>query len=98
MKYNEKLSLIRAFLKRSMGTPFFYSSYLQCEFNVKKQQKYDGKELMFLIEEELKNVKMLQDAVSENACIGYEAINHYYFNQNTLLEKIININCLINRI
>jgi len=69
----------------------FNSSYLQCLFNVKKNSINDKKELSYLIDEEMKNVKILYNAVSKNANVGYEASNHYYFNENSLLEKIINL-------
>jgi len=76
----------------------FYSAYLQCEFNIKKEE-YDGslfmkKEICSLIDKEIENVNMLYKAISENACIGFEASNHYYYYENTLLEKIINLNYL----
>ncbi len=31
----------------------------------------------------------------KNACIGYETSNHYYYTQNNLLEKLVNLNQLM---
>lgn len=78
----------------------FNSSYIQGKFIINKEiyqitkDEKTKQEMIKLIDEELMNVKLLYKAVSENACIGYEASNHYYYNENSLLEKIINLDCL----
>lgn len=33
--------------------------------------------------------------VSLDPTVGYEASNHYFFTKNTLLEKLINCDCII---
>lgn len=78
----------------------FYSSYLLCLF-IKKREQYNTlkdeviKEDIFnIIDCEINNTILLYKVQSENACIGFEASNHYYYNENTLLEKLVNLNNL----
>jgi hypothetical protein len=48
-------------------------------------------ELRPFIDEEIRLTKALYEIASMDDRIGYEASNHYYFTQNTFLEKIINL-------
>ena len=41
--------------------------------------------------------KMLQ-LMNQNASIGFEAANHYYFSKGCLREKILNCNDIVNRL
>ncbi len=69
------------------------SSLLQTKFNSIKNTA--GKEeLLSLVEEEKELVKRLHNATSKDCRIGYEASQHYYFTQNTFLEKYLNIDFL----
>jgi hypothetical protein len=48
------------------------------------------------IEEELKISEKMLRLMNENAAIGYEAANHYYFSKGQMAEKIINCHHLLN--
>lgn len=78
----------------------FNSSYLLCEYILKREElnktkdKKIRKELIDIIEKEKNNTLTLYKAQSQNSCIGFEASNHYYYNQNTLLEKFVNLKYL----
>lgn len=72
------------------------SLLLQVKFNTKKA---DGnrQELKKYVEEELTLVKELYALAGKDCRIGYEASQHYYFTENTFLEKFLNLNSLIER-
>ncbi|MDD4002586.1 MAG: hypothetical protein PHE12_00075 [Clostridia bacterium] len=78
----------------------FNSSYMLCEFILKREEysnsndKKIREEINNIIEKEIQNTLILYKAQSQNACIGFEASNHYYYNENTLLEKLVNLNNL----
>lgn len=42
-----------------------------------------------IIEDEIRNAQMMLKAVRMDSRIGFEAANHYYFQQTALLEKIV---------
>jgi hypothetical protein len=74
----------------------FRSTYLQIKFVRLRNNGEDNKtELRRILEEELRiaqKMMMLQDADSR---LGYEASNHYYYTHQTLLEKMLNCNYLL---
>lgn len=73
----------------------FYSSYLNSRFIMERDTVNSAsarQTLIELIDKEKLNVMRLYNAQSKDARIGFEASNHYYYNQNLLLEKIINLN------
>ena len=69
------------------------SVLVQIEFNEQRQGK--NKDLILsLLEEERELTKRLYKLASSDAKIGYEASNHYFFTQNSFLEKLLNIDAL----
>jgi len=42
--------------------------------------------------------KRLIKLVSEDAKIGFEMTNHYYYDQNTLFEKLLNLEYILEKI
>ena len=65
------------------------SVLVQFLFNEKKE--CENAELLTLVKEEERLTKALYAIAAEDARIGYEASNHYYFTQNTFLEKLVNL-------
>ncbi len=66
------------------------STLVQIDFNLKRD-KGNKHELLACVNEELLLTKQLYELSSQDARIGYEASNHYYFTQNTFIEKLINL-------
>ncbi|MBQ2714231.1 MAG: hypothetical protein IJF76_01185 [Clostridia bacterium] len=66
---------------------------LQVRFNTQKESA-DAKTLLRYVEEEKVLVRKLFDLAGQDCRIGYEASQHYYFTQNTFLEKMLNIDYL----
>ena len=66
----------------------FKSDYLQTKFSHFKQDKenYSG-EIKTLLTEEKANAQQVLKLVYENACIGFEASNHYYYTDRNLIEN-----------
>ena len=69
------------------------STLVQINFNLKRE-KGNKQEILTLLDEELALTKQLYELSSQDARIGYEASNHYYFTQNSFLEKLINLKYL----
>lgn len=55
------------------------------------------KEIITVIDEEIKIAKVLYEIVKKDSRIGYEASNHYYYIDRDLQEKIINCEYLKDR-
>ena len=76
----------------------FLSDYLQTKFSVLKKNLAANKELIKnLIGQEKKNTKQLLDLLYVNACVGFEASNHYFYTDRNLIEKILLLNKLYKR-
>ena len=69
----------------------FESTYLQVKFNLEKQTA-DATTLLSYIRRERELCESLQTLALSDARVGFEASNHYYYTQNTLLEKMLNLN------
>ncbi|MBO5223694.1 MAG: hypothetical protein J6C23_04190 [Clostridia bacterium] len=69
------------------------STLVQIDFNLKRENG-NNQELLALINEELSLTKQLYELSAQDARIGYEASNHYYFTQNSFLEKLVNLEYL----
>ena len=69
------------------------SLLVQFLYNEGKEQE-NAQALLPLLDEEEYLAKALYALASKDARIGYEASNHYYFTQNTFLEKLINLEIL----
>lgn len=64
------------------------SMAIQTRYNVARD-KGRLQEIPSLLEEEGRLARRLYALAAEDARIGYEASNHYYFTQNNFLEKLI---------
>ena len=63
------------------------SVYLHCQWILERDKA--------AVEEELVNTKRLIALSAEDPAIGYEASNHYLYNENMLLEKLLSLNNLL---
>ena len=87
-----------------VGYSLFKSVYEQIRF-IRARERYlrhDEPEIMKSImcqvaQNELQLAETIYEIMRRNPTIGYEAANHYYFNQTMILEKIINCNYLIEK-
>jgi hypothetical protein len=77
-------------LKRAAlgGYLLFYSSYLQTDF-VMCRESGDTARMLEIIDLEAENARLMYGLMQESALFGYEAANHYYFNQGMLMEKVV---------
>ncbi|MBE7068279.1 MAG: hypothetical protein E7381_03150 [Clostridiales bacterium] len=68
----------------------FKSNYLQTKFSyLKREKQQQVEELKQLLEKEKANTKQLLELVYQNAYIGFEASNHYFYTDRSLLEKLL---------
>ena len=71
----------------------FRSSYLQTAF-VRVRDRRDPDSLTrieAILDEELELAVILYRLMAEDARIGFEASNHYFYTRNDLREKILNV-------
>jgi len=76
----------------------FKSTQLQLQFALIKNITNNEDKKEKLIEEELQLTINMYKIISKDCRIGYEPSNHYYFNENILLEKIINLKYLLEKL
>jgi hypothetical protein len=74
----------------------FRSMLVQIEYNIAREGE-DKQLIIQLLEEERELARRLYALAAQDACVGYEASNHYYFTQNHFLEKFINIEQLLEK-
>lgn len=67
------------------------STYLQIEFILNREYKDKTAYLIKIIDEEAELTRQMLQIQSADKRIGFEASNHYYFNRNSLLEKMVNL-------
>ena len=79
-------------LKRISNVVYLHMKSLLNQFSYNEiKETADKVRLKSFVEEEVCLTKALYSIAARDARIGYEASNHYYFTQNTFLEKIINL-------
>jgi hypothetical protein len=66
----------------------YLSDILQTKFALSKR-KGDNVGMINCLREERKNSEKLLSLMREDAKIGYEASNHYFYTERNILEKII---------
>ena len=71
------------------GYALFYSSYLQSDFVISRENG-DVARMLEIAEEERKLALLMYGLMQKNNLFGYEAANHYYFNKGMLAEKVLN--------
>ena len=70
----------------------FKADYLQTKFSFLKQDvKRNSDEIKALLMDEQKNAEELLNLICCDARIGFEASNHYFYTDRSLIEKILNI-------
>lgn len=75
------------------------AALLHAEFAYLKRNASDNKaRLLEIIEEDKALVKVLYNLVQVDAKIGFEMTNHYFYNSNLLLEKLLNLDYLKEKI
>lgn len=72
----------------------FMSTWLQIMF-VRRRKIGDRAGMLTALQGELEQSQLLLELCRLDSRIGFEASNHYYYNENTLLEKILNCQQLI---
>lgn len=70
------------------------SMTVQTRYNVARDEGWQDALSAWLAEEKQLTERLYRLAASD-ARIGYEASNHYYFTQNSFLEKLINLDALM---
>ena len=75
------------------------SEAVQSAAATKKEALLETKEEILVMkteaENELKVAKQMLTLMNQNAAIGYEAANHYYFSKGQIAEKIVNCHHII---
>ena len=68
----------------------FQSDYLQTKYAYLREDKEgNAEEIKAVAGQEKENTAELLSLLYQNACIGFEASNHYYYTDRNLLEKIL---------
>lgn len=73
----------------------FLSSLNQVRF-IRARDAGDIQNALAAAREELTVAKQMLGLMNQNAAIGYEAANHYYFSKGQLAEKVLNCKYIIN--
>ena len=77
----------------------FKSSVNQTKYSwLKKDLKGNKDVILGLIKDEKQTAKTLIGLVAKDCRVGYEASNHYFYTQNSLKEKVLNLNALQKKI
>ena len=85
---DEKVKQLQIFAKTAYS--HFQSDYLQTKFSLLKQNIVANKEeIKSLVDQEKENAKELLALIYANACVGFEASNHYYYTDRNIIEKIL---------
>ena len=67
----------------------------QTKFSVwKRDWKANASKILEVIQAERETAKRLIQLMAKDPRVGYEASNHYFYTQNTLKEKVLNLNAL----
>ena len=89
----EEILLFALAAQNAFEADFVHTQFAYCKRSVKQNSVQTGK--LLAKEEEL--VKQLLMLIARSPYIGYEASNHYFYTQNNLLEKLVNIQLLRGR-
>ena len=71
----------------------FNADLLQTRFSAYKREN-DRAGMSECLKEERDNAQMLLDTLRQDARIGYEASNHYFYTERSLIEKIVRMELL----
>lgn len=75
----------------------FLSTWLQIMF-IRRRKKGDRCGMLAALAGELEQAQTLLELFRKDSRIGFEATNHYYYNENTLKEKIFNCKYLMEKL
>ncbi len=79
------------------GYAIFRSCYLQCKFIMERNGEH--RELLrSIVKEEREMAMLLYGLMQQNALLGYEAANHYYYNKGMLVEKVLNCDQILSEL
>lgn len=94
---SEKISEMLLYMK--VAYVHFLSDLYQTEFSFLKRNLSDNKkQITSLLKRMRKLTVMSLEFASKDSKIAYEASNHYFYVQNNLLEKLINIDNLLEKL
>ena len=72
----------------------FLSDYLQTKFSYLKRDILKNKEVLRgVISQEKENAAALLALIYQNACVGFETSNHYFYTDRSLIEKLLWLEC-----
>lgn len=71
----------------------FQSDLLQTQFSYHKRAK-NNEALMEILQREKEGAERLLALATRRGAVGFEASNHYFYNERNLIEKILQINLL----
>ncbi len=92
VKGNEEFEQLKRYAKVFR---LHFRSFLNSLNFIEAREKFDEASLGQIIENEKAFTKELYAIAGKDCRIGYEASNHYYYTQNTFLEKIICLESLL---
>ena len=87
----EELKLFARAAYLHLETDLLQTQYSYCKKHGKKTK------ILPILLRAKQGVEELLELSRKNACVGYETSNHYFYAQNNLLEKLVNLNGLIER-
>ena len=74
----------------------FYSDYLQTRFSLLKNDMDKNRaEIINVLRASLQNAETLINLIYQDAKIGFETSNHYFYTDRNLVEKIVNVQQLL---
>lgn len=85
---DEKIARLNIFAKTAYT--HFKADYLQTKFScLKRDKKTNGAKIKEILLQEKENAAELLGLIYQNACVGFEASNHYFYTDRNIIEKII---------
>ena len=88
---NEQIVEVKRFAR--VAYLHFCSAFHHAKFSAEKKKGYpDRKIAANLADEEIKTVREVYRLQAQDSRIGFEASNHYFYYENNLLAKFVNLN------
>ena len=75
----------------------FRSTCLQIRF-IRQRDRSDKAGMSAAVREELSIARQLYELVRHDSRVGFEASNHYYYSLNSLIEKMVNCEDILDRL
>lgn len=96
LKQDDKIRELARYAKGSYL--HFRYDYLHTKFSAYKSSAEKKSELVVLLDEMYTDAVELLELMREDAKVGYEASNHYFYNERNIIEKLLNIQLLKSRL